>query len=306
MFKLMKRFHSLIVVAAMTMIVSGSVVADNPFDKFGRGRLLRKWRDELTGKNKKPAPKPALKGSGKQPTPARKAPTPAKKTTSSPQRKGSNVRSSTPTANRQANKLHTRSAYQPRTTQPRTTQPRTTQPRSASSATRRPVAAGKAVGLGMQVVEKSDQYVVAQVTPGGNAAKAGILRGDLIVKFAGADLGSIEEYNEISKILGEGDQIEIQVSRRGKKAELTVQNGELPELPEPSEEEVASNSSYSRLTDSTSRPQLESKSASNSQFEFVPKSGSSSGLRSVLEQSPQSYRAPQSRQRSPSLNGPGN
>jgi hypothetical protein len=158
----------------------------------------------------------------------------------------------------------------------------------------------------MQVVEKSDQYVVAQVTPGGNAAKAGILRGDLIVKFAGADLGSIEEYNEISKILGEGDQIEIQVSRRGKKAELTVQNGELPQLPEPSEEEVASNSSYSRLTDSTSRPQLESKSASNSQFEFVPKSGSSSGLRSVLEQSPQSYRAPQSRQRSPSLNGPGN
>ena len=310
----MKRFHSLIVVAAVTMILSRSVVADNPFDKFGRGRLLRKWRDDLTGKNKKPAPKAALKNKGKQPTPAGKGPTPATRPTQSPQRPGTNVRPSTPkSTSRQPTNANARSAYQQRATQQlaaqqraakqraTATQPRTTKPAVA----RKPSIASKAVGLGMNVVaDKADQFVVTQIAPGGNAAKAGIQRGDLITKFAGTELGSIEEYDEISKILGAGDQIEIQVSRRGKEATLTVQNGKLPKLPTSEDEQVASHSKSSIVSDAPSRTRLNSKPVSSGQFEFVPKSRSTNGLHSVLEQPAQGYRVPQSRQSHPSLNGP--
>ena len=68
----MKRIQYLVVAIVAVVIFSGDVVAQQPVynAKFGRGRLLRKWRNDLSGKTQKQkSPTPAKQG--KQPTPAK-------------------------------------------------------------------------------------------------------------------------------------------------------------------------------------------------------------------------------------------
>ena len=205
----MKRIQCLLVAIFAVVIFSGDAAAQQPSNqaKFGRGRLLRKWRDDLTGKTQKPKrPTPAQQG--KQPTPAQM-----------------------PSAGKAAQIQ--RNGKQQTVGNVATRQSSTGQTPSRQSQSRQSLARStKRIGFGMQVeVDKEDNFVVTQVDKNGNADEAGIRRGDLITQLGGADIGSLEEFKEIVKVLGEGDQMELQISRNGKKKEVTVQYGEMQEIP---------------------------------------------------------------------------
>lgn len=184
----MKRIQTIIVVVLATVFCTSTAQADGPLDGIGRGRLLRKWRDDLLGKPQPPK-KPAAHGHTKNrkpniaaQRPHLKAPTPADPAT----RRAAIENTQTVTrSNRQV-----------------------------------------AQGFGMDIQRGRDgKYYVTQVYRDGNALKAGIQRGDGLIQLGGTKLASIEQLNEIVKILGPGDQIECRIVHQGKEKDLTLQYG---------------------------------------------------------------------------------
>jgi len=141
-------------------------------------------------------------------------------------------------------------------------------------------------GFGMTVVvDNNEKFIVAQVLAEGNAAAAGIQRGDLLVGAGGVELTAIEEFQQIAKVLGAGDQLEIKINRRGKTDTVMLQHGQPPSL-----EDVDADTA-DVATEATSRypnRQLASCTRSRNQedFSFVPPADDESrpGMRSVIEQ----------------------
>jgi membrane-associated protease RseP (regulator of RpoE activity) len=136
-------------------------------------------------------------------------------------------------------------------------------------------------GFGMAiVVDKNENLVVAQVSANGNAAEAGIRRGDVLVEAGGVELTSIEEFEEIEKILGAGDQVELKVARNGRAAKVMLQHGQAPSL------EDVENGKVGAQANTASRSQgYQPSSSSREDFSFVPPSdeNGSSSMRSVID-----------------------
>ena len=136
-------------------------------------------------------------------------------------------------------------------------------------------------GFGMAiVVDKNENLVVAQVAANGNAAEAGIRRGDVLVEAGGVELTSIEEFEEIEKILGAGDQVELKVARNGRAAKVMLQHGQAPSL------EDVENGKVGAQANTASRSQgYQPTSSSQQDFSFVPPSdeNGSSSMRSVID-----------------------
>ncbi len=259
----MKRIQYLLVAVLAFGIFGGDAAAQQPDNqtKFGRGRLLRKWRDDLTEKIQKPK-RPTPANQGKQPTPAK-----------------------SPSSNK--------AAQMQRNNKQQTAKNVTRQSSVRQSPSRQSLARTiKKVGFGMQVeIDRKENFVVTQVDKNGNADEAGIRSGDLITQLGGANIGSLEEFKEIVKVLGEGDQMELQISRNGQKKEVTVQYGEMQEIP---------------ATEAGKTPAIAATPATNP-YEFVPQKNSQ--FRSVLDGSADfrgSQRIPARPASSgPRLNGPG-
>lgn len=77
--------------------------------------------------------------------------------------------------------------------------------------------------------------LVADVTSGGPADKAGIERGDVVVSFDGKE---VREMNELPMMVGStsvGKDVEVEVIRKGRKKTIEVKLGRLDEESEPSE-----------------------------------------------------------------------
>ncbi len=78
-------------------------------------------------------------------------------------------------------------------------------------------------------MERPQGALVSKVLPDSPAAEAGIEVGDVIVKFAGHDIGN---SSELPPMVGEakiGTQAQVEIVRRGKKSSLKVMVAELPE-----------------------------------------------------------------------------
>ena len=91
----------------------------------------------------------------------------------------------------------------------------------------------KRQGFGMSVkLDRDDQLVVSNVDPNGNAARAGVRPGDQVLEIGGMEATTVEEFEEISKIMSAGDQLELQFKRGGKTEKILVQYGETPEAAE--------------------------------------------------------------------------
>ena len=210
----MKFLRCLIVLLLATVFLSGEVMAQSQNNRgFGRGRFLKRLRDDVFGNGKqnqaqqqRKAPTPAA-SKGKDPTPAGKRPTNpyAGKRYANPRQPASR----NPIA-RQAD---------PRKANPRAT----SQPQSVQS---------KPKDFGMTIApNKSDDIVVTRVIPGGNAAKAGVRPGDLVVEVGGAELTSIEEFDSIVEVMSQGDELEFKIQTRGSKPrKMHVQYGVSPEF----------------------------------------------------------------------------
>lgn len=86
-------------------------------------------------------------------------------------------------------------------------------------------------GFGFQVVENdSDQLIVGQLNPRGNGAEAGLRRGDHVVEIGGIEATSIKEYEEIAKIMQDGDQMEFKIKRSGIEKPMLITFGNAPQM----------------------------------------------------------------------------
>jgi len=188
--------------------------ADNPFERLiPRGKLLKKLKGDFTGEDTKV--KLPVQRHGIQPR-SHAAPTPA-----------------------------SQAGYAPRTTQPR--EPNLV-PSQAHSPTRTrplpPISAGsregsanvvnananRKPGFGMMVQKSQDnKLVVSGVQRGGNASRAGLRPGDQLLSFGGGKLTGMEELQQIAKTLGQGDQVEVEFARQGKKQKSLLQFGLPPQ-----------------------------------------------------------------------------
>ncbi len=63
-------------------------------------------------------------------------------------------------------------------------------------------------------------------TPQGLLGDAGIRKGDRVLGVGGVPVESMKEVNDLLKVLGKGDRIEIVISRGGRKYQLIAANGD--------------------------------------------------------------------------------
>lgn len=194
-------------------------VAEDASAQIGRGRLLKKMRDDLFGQpnHAQLAKEQAARAAQQKLEAARKAQLEQQK---------KNGRKPTPIgtgASKQPAK-HGQSSQAVRSQSNRPSQPRPN------------VARGDAKqGFGFQLAEKNEKLIVARVDPNGNAAGEGVRPGDVITGVGGVEVETTIAFDEIAEILSNGDTIEIAFQRGGKPREIQVAYGEAPN-PEESEE----------------------------------------------------------------------
>jgi M6 family metalloprotease-like protein len=73
--------------------------------------------------------------------------------------------------------------------------------------------------------EASGKLVVAEVSPGAPAEKAGVLRGDVVQQLDGNPITSADQFRDRLQALPPGQTIKLQVERGGKTLELSAQVG---------------------------------------------------------------------------------
>ncbi len=230
-------------------------------EKLNRGKPLLPFISESAApKAKAPAKQPTL--ATRNPTPTRKAPTPARKAP---------TQATTPTLAKPNVVGKGQKKYPSIKLQ--------SNPQAAANAT--VGNAGVSREFGMKIQSSGEAFVVSQVDPRGNAAAAGIQRGDVVTAIGGAKLLAVEEFDAIVEAMGGGDRVEFEISRRGQKAQkMVVQFGQHEE-PE-ADEEV---SKFEVAPSITSTPEGHSD-------RYVPSVGS--GLKSVYDgsQKPSSVLTP--------------
>lgn len=83
-----------------------------------------------------------------------------------------------------------------------------------------------AAALGL---EKAEGVLVRDVALGGPAAKAGFMRGDLIVVFAGKNIDTFKRLVSVVGGIKVGQKVPVTVLRRGSKVSLTLKAGKRTE-----------------------------------------------------------------------------
>jgi hypothetical protein len=90
-------------------------------------------------------------------------------------------------------------------------------------------------GFGVVLVDRDEKLFVRSVEPRGNAAEAGLERGDQVLKAGGAEIGSIAAFDEITGILKPGDMIELIVARDDEEKTIQLQFGSTPPVSDEAE-----------------------------------------------------------------------
>ena len=206
-----------------TFLIAALVVgfiADTAPAQIGRGRLLKKFRDDIFGPpvNKaQVAQEKALLAQQKLEA--------SRKAQLEKQKRAATARQPTPigTGSKASNQQTARGAQPTKTPRPpyRPTQPapKTVSNRSNQAPKR---------GFGLLMVEKNEKLIVSQIDPNGNAAGKGFRPGDVITAIGGVEVDTTVAFDEIAEILSDGDSIEIAYQRGGKTEEVQVSYGEAP------------------------------------------------------------------------------
>lgn len=242
-----------------------------------QGPIIRRMRERLNGGkpllpfvedieqasrdafNKRPTPATKLRpSSAKTPTPA-KAPTPAR--TRTPEKKEPTLADRNPSKDRPTIKLAS--------------------PGRGPSASK---PSEGATGFGMRLKEVRENFYVDQIDPRGNAAEAGLRRGDLIEEIGGAPIKVIEEFDAIAKAMRGGDRVEFKISRRGSKPEKVVVQYGQPDPVDESEQSAQSDQSEEPNRFNVAPRGLESRPSANRRTlsdRYEPTIGS--GLNSIYD-----------------------
>ena len=164
----MKSFPYLVVFLASLFVCEDALAQQRPNEPvFGRGRFLKRLRDEVFGPSQ---PNPTQQRQKQQQSNAKgKTPTPIPGQANSRNPNARNPYSRQPT-----NAAKQRSSY---SRQPYSAQPRPPQRTGSQQAKIH----GNGSDFGIQLTtDKNDNLVVERVSPTGNAARAGIKRGDVV------------------------------------------------------------------------------------------------------------------------------
>jgi len=187
----------------------------------------------------------------------------------------------------------------------------------AGAGTSDPMKMKATVGFGMIVeAAREDMFVVTRLKPAGNAIKAGVKRGDRIISIGGVEVDSLRLYDEVTREMEGGDQLEFIVERQSngkpRKEKMLVQFGEMPDVADlaPAEDapRLGGTSSEVRLPGLEVAPSLTPTSRRNVTPSFAPPT-SSGGLQSVLDSDSDTFSVPQLKGSLqeldlPALNGP--
>ena len=82
-------------------------------------------------------------------------------------------------------------------------------------------------------VKENSGALVASVTPGSPAAKAGMLDGDVILKFDGKDVSTMRDLPRLVATTPIGSDVDVEVLRKGQRSTLRVAVGRLIEQADP-------------------------------------------------------------------------
>lgn len=93
-----------------------------------------------------------------------------------------------------------------------------------------------AAALGL---DREDGAMVSNVASDGPASKAGFLRGDIILSFAGKDIARFQDLIATVVGIGAGDAVDVVVLRAGRRVALTLETGTQPEAWRVSEDAFA-------------------------------------------------------------------
>lgn len=85
--------------------------------------------------------------------------------------------------------------------------------------------APKTSGFGMTLGKRGNNLVVTRVVPNGNAHQSGIKVGDIVTEGGGISFKSVEEFQQLSEMLSQGDHLEFKLVRRGEKEKALIQFG---------------------------------------------------------------------------------
>ncbi len=75
----------------------------------------------------------------------------------------------------------------------------------------------------------ADGAIVALVVPGGPADRAGLKRGDIVVKFDGVDVDDAERFRWLSANAGVGKEVTLHVARGKQELDLKIKTIAQPE-----------------------------------------------------------------------------
>lgn len=293
------KLHQALIVATLSLsvLVGDTFAQEKDRRMFGNGRFLKKMRDDIFGS--KPKPTPAYDASA---TAARKAVASSKKNVPTP---------ALPAAGNRPTPIDTQSTYkykapqlQSQPSQPKKSVANNAQPVRYKNATRTSSPAKASVSpkaiedvtqsakkqtlaFGMLLQTRGKDLVVTQIDPAGNANKAGVRKGDTILGAGGIDFGSMLEFNEITDVLQDGDQLEFVVSHGGKKAKKLILFGEAPDM---TTREVVQSKSSSNSARTASKPAANRSNLN--QYQLAPVNTS---MHSVIE-SPTNQVVPASRE----------
>jgi len=213
--------------ATIVFLLLATIATENAnAQMFGNGRFLRRVRSDLFGAPESPKPAPK-KNPSKSPTPAKR---PSKQHSPAKADGSPGTRNRQIVVNQQPPRMRPHSANEPMGS--RLPQRNAANQDAASRLKKEPVRSNAAgtLGFGMLVQLRNQQLFVTQIDPNGNSAKAGIRSGDQLVAGGGINFESLSDFNGIADILGDGDQLEFEVARAGRKKKVMVQFGETKEM----------------------------------------------------------------------------
>lgn len=298
--------RSIVIVAIATIVIgsdfgSSDAVGQERERTFGNGRFLRRVFGESdkkptaskskAKKSKTKAKKDAAKNQkGKQPTLAPRPSTDRNADSAMPsrgQRPTPANSYSRPPARHGAGSDNSFTTRLPKQTDIGTTRSGERDPAPVTKSTPTPT-----LGFGMLVETRGEKLVITRLAPKGNARKAGFKTGDVIVNGGGIEFESIEEFNQVSEALKDGDQLEFSIKRRGKEETLLLPFGD-PVEDDANAEEPVQRSSVAK------RPAAVNQINTKDNFSFLPTNresarrtadqkpigagiGNLSGLKSVL------------------------
>ena len=297
----MKLYQALLVTALSVSVLVGHTSAqESDAPAFGKGRLLKKMRDDILSFKKPKFKLPSFKSNPTTPQvaipqPKLRFPVPGKSRVPTP--------AVLPSANSRPAALETAAYRHPIranvteksvSSASSSTQyqvPSANTPVAKSNVTPAAIenvtrsAKKQSLAFGMLLETKDQELVVTQLNPAGNASKAGVRKGDRIIGVGGVELDSMLAFNEITDVLKDGDSLEFLVDQSGKESKKLVLFGKAPEV---ITRDFAQPSKFSAPANRTARKPVSRTTSNLKQYELV---NPASTMPSVIE-SPQRQTAP--------------